>query len=120
MENEILKIKNKFVPNSPEAKELAEFVNKWNEQITASGGSMVRQTVDKATRRAANKAAKLEKLNNPQLYTNGKVAGHISDVGWGGKATGPFMPLSTTVNSYIGGATQAVNVGTVYKLVQLI
>ena len=120
MENEILKIKNKFVPNSPEAKELTEFIKKWNEQIVVSEGTMTRQAVDKATRRAASKAAKLEKLNNPQFYTNGKVAGHISDVGWGGKTTGPFMPLSTTVNSYIGGATQAIDVGTVYKLVQLI
>ena len=120
VENGILKIKNKFSPNSPEAKELAEFVKKWNEQIVASGGTMTRQAVDKATRRAANKAAKLEKLNNPQLYANGKVAGHISDVGWGGKTTGPFMPLSTAVNSYIGGATQAVDVGTIYKLVQLV
>ncbi|MGC7560106.1 hypothetical protein ACPWUB_05530 [Pasteurella sp. 22655_41Tandhals] len=120
IENGVLKIKNKFTPDSLESKELTEFIDRWNEQIKHTGGNMTRQTVDKSSRRAASRAAKLEKLQNPDLYSNGKVAGHISDVGWGGRIDGPFMPLSPSVNSYIGGATQAIPIGTTYTLVQLV
>ena len=119
VKNGVLKIKNKFAKNSAESKQLKKFVKEWNKQIKKNGGSMTRQSVSKKDRRKASYEAKKEKVNNPSLYQNGEVAGHISDVGWGGDATGPFMPLDSSVNSYVGGLTQGVNTGTSYTSVVL-
>ena len=74
----------------------------------------------KKSEKAASEAAAAERKLNPSLYANGEVAGHIPDVGWGGKIDGPFMPLSPKVNSYIGGLTQAVPVGTTYTSVRIV
>ncbi len=116
--NNVLEIQQKFPKNSKEAKELDEFVKKWNEQIPTGG--LTRQAVPKDVRKAASDAATAYKINNPDLFKNGEVAGHIPDVGWGGKTDGPFMPLTPSVNSYIGGATQAIPVGTNYTSVVII
>lgn len=116
----VLEIKNKFEEGSSLSNQLKDFADLWNQEIANNGGSMTRQSVSKADRRAASKAAKKYKKANPQLFQNGEVAGHIPDVGWGGKISGPFTPLHNDVNSYIGGATQAVPVGSKYTSVKIV
>ena len=117
----ILNLHNKFDPGSAESNALIAFVERWNVAITQRGGSMTRQAASRATRRLANRAAAAERLANPSLYpTNATAAGHIPDVGWGGSPQGPFMPIPSSVNSYVGGATQAVPRGTSYTSVVLV
>ena len=106
----VLYIFNKYRKNSVEDKDLNKFVEAWNKSIADNGGSLSRCAVS---------AAK-HKEQNPSLYKKGEVAGHIPDVGWGGKIDGPFMPLNSRVNSYIGGLTQAVPVGTKYSSVKMV
>jgi len=118
--NQELRIKQKFPANSAEAQELEDFARSWNQEIQNAGGSMTRQSVPKALRRTASQGGTASKTANPHLYTNGEVPGHTPDVGWGGQPTGPFVPLSPAVNSYVGGATQAVPVGTVYTSVVIV
>jgi RHS repeat-associated protein len=120
VKNGVLEIKQKFPAGSAQAKELESFAQSWNQEMTKAGGSYTRQAVPKNVRRAASKAAKAEKDANPGLYANGEVAGHTPDVGWGGQTTGPFVPLSPEVNAYVGGATQAVPVGTTYTSVLIV
>lgn len=120
VKNGVLEIKQKFPAGSAEAKELESFAQSWNQEMTKAGGSYTRQAVPKNVRRAASKAAKAEKDVNTGLHANGEVAGHTPDVGWGGQTTGPFVPLSPEVNAYVGGATQAVPVGTTYTSVLIV
>jgi hypothetical protein len=120
VKNGVLEIKQKFPAGSPEAQELENFAQSWNQEMSNAGGSCTRQAIPKATRRAATKAAKADTAANPSLYRNGKVPGHTPDVGWGGQTTGFFVPLSPAVNSYVGGATQAVPVGTTYTSVLIV
>lgn len=115
-----LEIKDKFPAGSIESLELRDFADKWNTEITNNGGSMTRKAISKQERRAASKAAKKFRDANPHLFQNGEVAGHIPDAGWGGNANGPFTPLTSDVNSYVGGATQAVPVGTSYTSVKIV
>jgi hypothetical protein len=119
VKNGTLQIKNKFKPGSPEDIALQKHVADWNRQIQANGGSMTRQAVTKAMRDAADDAAVTARKANPSAYPQGVVAGHTPDVAWGGSAQGPIIPLNTTVNSYIGGATRAIKHGTVYNRVIL-
>jgi hypothetical protein len=118
VEDGTLKIRNKFVPGSAEDSALRDFVNQWNQQAQEEGG-LTRQAVTAEMRAAANDAIDAEKAANPRLYPPGTVAGHLPDVGWGGNPNGPFVPLPTSVNSYIGGATQAIQPGTVYTSVAI-
>ncbi|WP_205756484.1 hypothetical protein, partial [Lonsdalea iberica] len=119
-EHGILSIKNKFTPGSAEDLALKKHVADWNKQIQASGGSMTRQAVSPQMRASANNAANAAKRATPNLYPKGTAPGHTPDVGWGGATEGPIIPLLSRVNSYIGGATQAVPVGTTYFKVILI
>ncbi len=49
-----------------------------------------------------------QRKDNPALYKN-KVVGHVPDAAMGGKsANGRAMPLSTSVNSYLGGLVRGV------------
>jgi hypothetical protein len=118
VENGALKIRNKFPPGSAEDSAFRDFANRWNRQVQEAG-SMARQAVTPAMRAAADDAITAERAANPDLYPQGTVAGHLPDVGWGGNPNGPFVPLPTSVNSYIGGATQAVQPGTVYTSVEI-
>ena len=99
----VLYIFNKYRKNSVEDKDLNKFVEAWNKSIADNGGSLSRCAVSDETRKKASQAAAKHKEQNPSLYKKGEVAGHIPDVGWGGKIDGPFMPLNSRVNSYIGG-----------------
>ena len=116
----VLYIFNKYRKNSVEDKDLNKFVEAWNKSIADNGGSLSRCAVSDETRKKASQAAAKHKEQNPSLYKKGEVAGHIPDVGWGGKIDGPFMPLNSRVNSYIEGVTQAVPVGTKYSSVKLV
>lgn len=114
-----LTIKNKFPPGSAEDAALKQHVADWNDQIQANGGSMTRQAVTPAMRASADEAAAAARAANPADYPSGMVAGHTPDVAWGGSPGGPIQPLNSSVNSYVGGATQAVKPGTVYNNVTL-
>ncbi|EAS1760873.1 RHS repeat-associated core domain-containing protein [Salmonella enterica] len=116
----VLSIKNKFALGSPEDLALRKHVADWNAQIEINGGSMTRQAVTPEMRAAATDAANAAKKANPELYPKGISPGHTPDVGWGGSIEGPIIPINSRVNSYIGGATQAVPVGTTYSKVVLI
>ena len=99
----VLYIFNKYRKNSVEDKDLNKFVEAWNKSIADNGGSLSRCAVSDETRKKASQAVAKHREQNPSLYKKGEVAGHIPDVGWGGKIDGPFMPLNSRVNSYIGG-----------------
>ncbi|SAL57371.1 YD repeat-containing protein [Caballeronia turbans] len=118
-EEKTLHIKNQFEPGSAEDLALRQHVADWNAQIEAAGGSMTRQSVTKEMRAAANTTAESTRKANPELYPAGVAAGHTPDVGWGGAIEGPIKPLNSAVNAYVGGATQAVPVGTTYNQVVL-
>src|SRR5262249_51193650 len=117
--NGVLYLWNKFAKGSVEDLELQKHVVAWNQEILAQGGSLTRQSVSKADRLLANAAANAEKQLNPSLYPKGTSPGHTPDVGWGGKIKGPFMPLNSRVNEYVGGTTQGVKTGTTYTRVEL-
>ncbi|EMS8291118.1 RHS domain-containing protein [Salmonella enterica] len=119
-EDGVLSIKNKYDKDSVEDLALRKHIADWNAQIEANGGSMTRRVVTPEIRDAATKAANDAKKANPELYPKGMSPGHTPDVGWGGAIEGPIIPLNSRVNSYIGGATQAVPVGTTYTQVVLI
>ena len=114
-----LKIKNKYEPGSPEDLALQKHVADWNAQIEANGGSMTRQAVTPKMRGDATKAANNARTANPSAYPQGISPGHTPDVGWGGAIEGPIIPLHSRVNSYVGGATQAIPAGTTYTKVVL-
>ncbi|EOV7824744.1 RHS repeat-associated core domain-containing protein [Escherichia coli] len=114
-----LKIKNKYEPGSPEDLTLQKHVADWNAQIEANGGSMTRQAVTPKMRGDATKAANNARTANPSAYPQGISPGHTPDVGWGGAIEGPIIPLHSRVNSYVGGATQAIPAGTTYTKVVL-
>ncbi|HDJ1442417.1 TPA: RHS repeat-associated core domain-containing protein, partial [Serratia rubidaea] len=116
----VLSIKNKFELGSPEDLALRKHVADWNTQIEINGGSMTRQAVTPEMRALATDAANNAKKANPGSYPKGVSPGHTPDVGWGGAIEGPIIPLNSRVNSYIGGATQAVPVGTTYSKVVLV
>ncbi|WP_373246912.1 RHS repeat domain-containing protein [Phocaeicola massiliensis] len=118
VEDGVLKIKRKFSKGSKESDELEDFVSRWNKQIPPDG--LTRQPVSRELRKKASDAANKYRIDNPELFKSGQVAGHIPDVGWGGNPQGPFVPISSSVNSYLGGATQAVPVGTTYTSVIII
>lgn len=99
---------------------LRKHIDDWNAQIEANGGALTRQVVTPEMRAAATDAANAAKKANPELYPQGVSPGHTPDVGWGGAIDGPIIPLNPRVNSYIGGATPAVSVGTTYYKVVLI
>ncbi len=120
--NGVLNLNNKFAPGSAEDAALQQHVADWNQQIAQSGGSMTRQAVTPAMRDAADTAIATARDANPAAYSPqspGMVAGHVPDVGWGGNPAGPITPLNSSVNSYVGGATQAIPPGTTYNSVQL-
>jgi RHS repeat-associated protein len=114
----VLNLKNKFPAGSPEDLALQQHVADWNAQIENSGGSMTRQAVTPEMRGAADDAAASARAGDPAGYS-GMAAGHTPDVGWGGDPQGPISPLNKSVNSYVGGATQAVPAGTTYNQVKL-
>ncbi len=116
VDNGALKIRNKFPVGSAEDTAFRDFVGQWNQQAQEAG-SLTRQAVTNEMRQAASAAANAERAANPGLYPSGTAVGHVPDVGWGGNPNGPFVPLPTSVNGYIGGATQAVPPGTTYTSV---
>jgi RHS repeat-associated protein len=115
----VLYLRNKFAAGSVEDLALQQHVTAWNQEIQRQGGSMTRQRVTPAMRAQADEAADLARTQNPHLYPSGMSPGHTPDVGWGGSVTGPINPLNSTVNSYVGGATQAVTPGSTYGRVLL-
>lgn len=81
---------------------------------------MTRQAVIPQMRQAADRAANSAKVQNTGAYNGtGMAPGHTPDVGWGGQPAGPIIPVNKSVNSYVGGATQALPPGTTYSKVQL-
>jgi len=119
VENGVLKIRNKFPPGSDEDVAFRDFVDRWNQQAQ-NDGPLTRQAVTPTMRAAADAAAQAERVANPDLYqASDTAAGHTPDVGWGGDPNGPFTPLPSSVNSYVGGATQAVPPGTGYSSVEI-
>ena len=118
-DNGKVNLKNKFPVGSDEDLALQKHVDDWNNQIEANGGSMTRQVVTPSMRDDADAAASAARSADPNSYPAGITAGHTPDVGWGGDPAGPINPVSKAVNSYVGGATQAVPPGTSYTGVKL-
>lgn len=110
---------NKFPAGSPEEAALRQRVADWNSQIAENGGSMTRQAVSAEMRQEANVAASAARAADPDAYS-GMAAGHVPDVAWGGATSGPISPLHSRVDSYVGGATQAIPAGTTYTGVRLV
>jgi hypothetical protein len=115
----VLNLRNKYIAGSAEDRALQQHVADWNQVIKNRGGTMTRQTVSPQMRAQADKFAEAAKAANPGAYPKGMAPGHTPDVGWGGDVKGPINPLNKRVNSYVGGATQAVDPGTKYKAVKL-
>ena len=120
-EDGVLHLKNPFEPGSPEDLALKKHVSDWNNEIQNNDGLMTRQKVSKEMRKDADRAAGKAKSDFPEDYeqSSGMAPGHTPDVGWGGNTDGPIIPLLKSVNSYVGGATQAVAPGTSYNMVVL-
>ena len=116
--NGVLHIWDKYAPGSAESNALRAFVNSWDAATRAAGG-FIRQSVSGSARRTATNAANAARAANPSLYPSGVSPGHLPDVGWGGSPMGPFQPLLSRVNYYVGGTARAVPVGTSYSSVAI-
>lgn len=69
-------------------------------------------------RAQATRAASAARVADPAAC-QGIAAGHTPDVAWGDNVAGPIRPLNPDVDSYVGGASQAVAPGTSYNRVVL-
>ncbi|VTX93689.1 Uncharacterised protein [Actinomyces naeslundii] len=97
-----------------ELKELDDYVAGCNRALEAGALSPTGRVATTGTRLGteAKYAAKLERMRHPELYSGGKVAGHVPDTGWGrGPEPHEWQPMSRKVNSSLGGQNKRYPVG---------
>ena len=97
-----------------ELKELDDYVAGCNRALEAGALSPTGRVATTGTRLGteAKYAAKLERMRHPELYSDGKVAGHVPDTGWGrGPEPHEWQPMSPKVNSSLGGQNKRYPVG---------
>ena len=97
-----------------EMKEYQEYVAGCNRALEAGALSKTGRVPTTGTALAdeAARAARQERTAHPELYSGGKVAGHVPDSTWMGKAE-PYewQPMSPKVNSSLGGQNKRYPVG---------
>ena len=89
-----------------ELKELDDYVAGCNRALEAGALSKTGRvaTTKSSLAQEAKAAAAREKKAHPELYSGGKVAGHVPDTGWGrGPEPHEWQPMSPKVNSSLGG-----------------
>ncbi|VEI17915.1 Uncharacterised protein [Actinomyces viscosus] len=97
-----------------EIKEVDDYVAGCNRALEADALSPTGRVATTGTRLGteAKYAAKLERMRHPELYRDGKVAGHVPDTGWGrGPEPHEWQPMSRKVNSSLGGQNKRYPVG---------
>ncbi|TFH52467.1 hypothetical protein E4J66_07440 [Actinomyces viscosus] len=97
-----------------EMKEYQEYVAGCNRALEAGALSKTGRVPTTGTALAdeAARAARQERTAHPELYSDGKVAGHVPDSTWMGTAE-PYewQPMSRKVNSSLGGQNKRYPVG---------
>lgn len=93
-----------------EVQQRLDYIGRANATITEP---LVRVPTNGRLREAANKTAAAERKAHPEKYEGGLVAGHVPDTTWGGNAVPPggFLPMTSRLNSSIGGQAGAYPVG---------
>lgn len=97
-----------------ELKELDDYVAGCNRALEAGALSKTGRvaTTKSSLAQEAKAAAAREKKAHPELYSGGKVAGHVPDTGWGrGPEPHEWQPMSPKVNSSLGGQNNRYPVG---------
>ena len=97
-----------------ELKELDDYVADCNRALEAGALSKTGRvaTTKSSLAQEAKAAAAREKKAPPELYSGGKVAGHVPDTGWGrGPEPHEWQPMSPRVNSSLGGQNNRYPVG---------
>ena len=97
-----------------EMKEYQEYVAGCNRALEAGALSKTGRVPTTGTALAdeAARAARQERTAHPELYSDGKVAGHVPDTGWGrGPEPHEWQPMSPKVNSSLGGQNKRYPVG---------
>ena len=97
-----------------EMKEYRDYVAGCNRALEAGALSKTGRVPTTGTALAdeAARAARQERAAHPELYSDGKVAGHVTDSTWMGTAE-PYewQPMSPKVNSSLGGQNKRYPVG---------
>nr|WP_297993889.1 hypothetical protein [uncultured Actinomyces sp.] len=97
-----------------EIQEVDDYVAGCNRALEANALSPTGRVATTGTKLGteAKYAAKLERKAHPELYSGGKVAGHVPDTGWGrGPEPHEWQPMSPKVNSSLGGQNKRYPVG---------
>ena len=97
-----------------ELKELDDYVAGCNRALEAGALSPTGRvaTTKSSLAQEAKAAAAREKKAHPELYSDGKVAGHVPDTGWGrGPEPYEWQPMSRRLNSSLGGQNNRYLVG---------
>lgn len=124
MVGDTLCLLNKYSPGTSQHDEMNAFVELWDEETRRVGG-FTRQTVTPDMEAAADsfrtRARNEMRRCCPALQSH-TAAGHTPDVAWGGTPDpgDAWVPLDRRVNSYIGGLSQAIPVGTSYSSVRTV
>ena len=110
-------IKDKFPKGSAESKELGNFVDRWNKQITNNGGTMTRRTLSPQEQKDSDSWRGKTRCQCPA----GKVAGHVPDAAAGGPAVPlDWMAQFPATNGYLAGIVRNLPVGYSYDNVKLV
>ena len=97
-----------------EMKEYQEYVAGCNRALEAGALSKTGRVPTKGTALAdeAARAARQERMAHPELYSDGKVAGHVADSTWmDDPIPYEWQPMSPKVNSSLGGQNNRYPVG---------
>ena len=115
---------NKYSPGSAQFDEMNAFVELWDEETRRVGGFTRRAVTPELEARADafRSRARTQMMRCCPNLQSKTAAGHTPDVAWGGPADpgDAWIPLDRRVNSYIGGLSQAVPVGTTYRSVKTV
>ena len=108
-------------PTEAEIAETREYVAGCNRALDAGALSQTGRVPTTSTTLGteAKYAAKRERIAHPELYSDGKVAGHVPDSTWMGKPDPhEWQPLSSRVNSSLAGQNNRYPIG--YKPTEFI
>ena len=101
-------------PTAAEIQEVDDYVAGCNRALEANALSPTGRvaTTKSSLAREAQDAAARERKAHPELYSGGKVAGHVPDTGWGrGPEPHEWQSMTRKVNSSLGGQNKRYPVG---------
>ena len=101
-------------PTAAEIQEVDDYVAGCNRALEANALSPTGRvaTTKSSLAKEAQDAAARERKAHPELYSGGKVAGHVPDTGWGrGPEPHEWQAMTRRVNSSLGGQNKRYPVG---------